>query len=152
MLATEQEAAQVAAELSDRYEEIDLMYSISEILGHTIRLEDAAHRILVEVSTVVRAGRATLLALDEERRVLRLVASRGMDPADVEPLELDDPLSVAARAFREVRIISYDPTDLAAKNPGSPRGSAVQREGVPVGPGRVRRAPATRRGRSASST
>jgi hypothetical protein len=122
VLATEQEAAQVAAELSDRYEEIDLMYSISEILGHTIRLEDAAQRILAEVSGVVRAGRATLLALDEERRVLRLIASQGMDPKDVEPLELDDPLSVAARVFREARIISYDPTDVKAHNPGSPEG------------------------------
>ena len=122
VLANEQETAQVAAELSDRYEEIDLMYSISEILGHTIRLEDAAQRILVEVSTVVRAGRATLLALDEERKVLRLIASRGMDPGDVEPLELDDPLSVAARVFREGKIISYDPTDVGAENPGSPEG------------------------------
>ena len=122
VLASEHEAAQVAAELSDRYEEIDLMYSISEILGHTTRLEDAAQRILVEVSTVVRAGRATLLALDEERRVLRLIASRGMDPGDVEPIELDDQLSVAARAFNEGKIISYDPTDLAAANPGSPTG------------------------------
>jgi len=122
VLASEHEAAQVAAELSDRYEEIDLMYSISDILGHTIRLEDAAQRILVEVSTVVRAGRATLLALDEERRVLRLIAARGMDPKDVEPIELDDPLSVAARVVRDGRIISYDPTDLAAANPGSPAG------------------------------
>jgi phosphoserine phosphatase RsbU/P len=122
VLATEHEAAQVAAELSDRYEEIDLMYSISDILGHTIRLEDAAQRILVEVSTVVRAGRATLLALDEERRVLRLIAARGMDPGDVEPIELDDQLSVAARVFRDGKIISYDPTDLAATSPGSPEG------------------------------
>lgn len=122
VLATELETAQVAAELSDRYEEIDLMYSISDILGHTIRLEDAAQRILVEVSTVVRAGRATLLALDEDRRVLRLIAARGMDADDVEPIELDDQLSVAARVFREGKIISYDPTDLAAKNPGSPEG------------------------------
>jgi sigma-B regulation protein RsbU (phosphoserine phosphatase) len=45
-----------------------------------------------------------------------------MDPADVEPLELDDPLSVAARVFREGRIISYDPTDPKATNPGSPEG------------------------------
>ena len=39
VLATEHEAAQVAAELSERYEEIDLIYTISEILGHTIRLD-----------------------------------------------------------------------------------------------------------------
>src|SRR5438132_841382 len=118
VLATEREAAQVAAELSERYEEIDLIYTISEILGHTIRLDEAAQRIVTEVSTVVRAGRATLLVLDEERRVLRLVAARGMDAHEVEPIELDDSCSVAARVFREGRIIGYDPTDPAAENPG----------------------------------
>ena len=45
--------------------------------------------------------------------MLRLIASRGMDPGDVEPIELDDQLSVAARVFNEGKIISYDPTDLA---------------------------------------
>ena len=124
LLATERETAQVAAELSERYEEIDLLYTISEILGHTIRLEEAAERIVAEVSTVVRARRATLLVLDEERRCLRLVASRGMDAGDVGPIELDDPCSVAARAFREGRIIGYDPGD--ASNPGCPEGRSYR--------------------------
>src|SRR5437879_7034191 len=39
-----------------------------------------------------------------------------------DPIELDDPYSVAARAFREGRIVSYDPTDPAAANPGRPEG------------------------------
>src|SRR5207245_10687006 len=109
VLAAERDAAQVAAELSERYEEIDLIYTISEILGHTIRLDEAARRILTEVSNVVRARRATLLVHDEERNVLRIAAARGMDPAEAVPIEIDDPGSVAARAFREMRIISYDP-------------------------------------------
>src|SRR5437879_13688425 len=45
-----------------------------------------------------------------------------MDPKAVDPIELDDPYSVAARAFRDGRIISYDPTDPAAANPGRPEG------------------------------
>jgi len=110
VLAAERETAQVAAELSERYEEIDLIYTISEILGHTIRLDEAARRILTEVSNVVRARRATLLVHDEERNVLRIAAARGMDPAEAVPIEIDDPGSVAARAFREMRIISYDPS------------------------------------------
>ncbi len=122
VIVGEREALQLATELSERYEEIDLIYTISEILGHTIRLEEAGERIVTEVSTVVRAQRATLLVLDEERRVLRLIASRGMDPKDVGPIELDDQCSVAARVFREGRIISYDPTDAAAENPGCPDG------------------------------
>src|SRR2546422_8978397 len=87
VLAAERDAAQVAAELSERYEEIDLIYTISEILGHTIRLDEAAQRILSEVSTVVRARRATLLVHDPEQRVLRLVAARGMEPKTVDPIE-----------------------------------------------------------------
>src|SRR5438034_11647297 len=79
-------------------------------------------RILREVSTVVGARRATLLVHDAEQQMLRIVAARGMDPEDVEPIEVDDACSVAARVFREMRIVSYDPTDPAAPNPGCPEG------------------------------
>ena len=122
VLSAERDAAQVAAELSERYEEIDLIYTISEILGHTIRLDEAAGRILREVSTVVGARRATLLVHDAEHRILRIVAALGVDFQDVEPIEVDDPCSVAARVFREMRIISYDPTDSKAASPGCPEG------------------------------
>ncbi|HMA42357.1 MAG TPA: GAF domain-containing SpoIIE family protein phosphatase [Gemmatimonadales bacterium] len=115
----EREAGQVAAELSDRYEEIDLVYTISEILGHTIRLDEAARRILQEVATVVGARRASLFVLDLDRHVLRLVASKGMVAQDVDPIELDDPVSVTARAFREMRIQSNDP---AEPEPAAARG------------------------------
>src|SRR2546427_10097570 len=45
-----------------------------------------------------------------------------MDVQDVEPIEVDDACSVAARVFREMRIVSYDPTDPTAPNPGCPEG------------------------------
>jgi len=135
VLSAERDAAQVASELSDRYEEIDLIYTISEILGHTIRLDEAAERILREVSTVVGARRATLLVHDPEAHVLRIVAARGMQPDDLEPIEVDDLCSVAARVFREMRIVSYDPTDPKAVNPGCPEGRNYRGEAflsVPV--------------------
>lgn len=110
LVEAEREAAQVAAELSDRYEEIDLVYTISEILGHTIRLDEAARRILQEVATVVGARRASLFVLDPDRQLLRLVAARGM-LTEVDPIELDDPVSVTARAFREMRIQSNEVAD-----------------------------------------
>src|SRR5439155_671464 len=122
VLAAERDAAQVAAELSERYEEIDLIYTISEILGQTIRLDEAADRILREVAGVVRARRATLLVHDRERGLLRIVAAQGMDVTDLEPIEVDDPCSVSARVFRDMRIVSYDPTDAQAVNPGCPEG------------------------------
>ncbi len=143
VLGAEQETGQVAAELSGRYEEIDLIYTISEILGHTIRLDEAANRILREVSAVVRARRATLLVHDPRANVLRLVAARGVELGEIDPIEVDDPLSIAARVFREMRIISYDPTDQRAQKPANPierqyRGLAFL--SVPVvyaSPGRV---------------
>jgi sigma-B regulation protein RsbU (phosphoserine phosphatase) len=143
VLDAEHETGQVAAELSGRYEEIDLIYTISEILGHTIRLDEAANRILREVSAVVRARRATLLVHDPRANVLRLVAARGVELGDIDPIEVDDPKSVAARVFREMRIISFDPTDKRAQRPEHPidrqyRGEAFL--SVPVvyaSPGRV---------------
>jgi sigma-B regulation protein RsbU (phosphoserine phosphatase) len=143
VMGAEEETDQVAAELSGRYEEIDLIYTISEILGHTIRLDEAANRILREVSAVVRARRATLMVHDPRTNVLRLVAARGVELGEVDPVEVDDPRSIAARVFREMRIISYDPTDQRAQKPTTPaerqyRGQAFL--SVPVvyaSPGRV---------------
>src|SRR2546422_3288031 len=53
VLAAERDAAQVAAELSERYEEIDLIYTISEIRSeeHTSELQSRLHlvcRLLLE--------------------------------------------------------------------------------------------------------
>ena len=118
VLGAEKEAVQVAAELSERYEEIDLIYTISEILGHTIRLDEAAQRILKEVATVVRARRATLLVHDPQADVLRVVAARGVDFDEADPIEVDDPLSIAARVFRDMKIFSYDPSDPSVGDPG----------------------------------
>src|SRR3989449_5631446 len=69
------------------------IYTISDILGHTIRLDEAAGRILREVSPVVGARRATLLVLDEERRVLRIVAAPGGGAEGGGPIQLGDPHS-----------------------------------------------------------
>ena len=121
ILGAEKETTQVAAELSERYEEIDLIYTISEILGHTIRLDEAAQRIVSEVANVVGARRASLFVYDPERKILRIAAARGMDPAHVEPIEVDEECSVAAQAFRDMRIVSFDPAS-GEKSPGCPDG------------------------------
>ena len=118
LVEAEREANDVATELSGRYEEIDLIYTISEILGHTIRLDEAARRILREVANVVRARRASLFVLDDERRILKLIAAEGMDVGVVDPIEVDDRTSITARAFREMRIVSRDPADPTTPDPG----------------------------------
>ena len=50
------------SELAERYEEINLLYTISEILGRTVSLEEASADILREVSETVGARRATVAA------------------------------------------------------------------------------------------
>ena len=65
MLDAERQRAFVAEELAGRYEEIDLLYAISEILGRTVRLDEAAQIIVREVSAVVGARRASIMVYDE---------------------------------------------------------------------------------------
>ncbi len=135
VLDSEREIVQVATELSGRYEEIDLLYTISEILGHTVRLADAAHNILREVSDVVGARRATLFVHEVASHELRLVAARGVAFDEVEPIDVDDPCSIAARVFREGKIECHDPHDPAAARLGCPTGRNYRGEAflcVPV--------------------
>ena len=117
--AAEREAAEITDELTSRYEEIDLLYAISEILGQTTRLEEAAPTIVRLVAETVGARRASIMVHDEEAGVLRAVAARGFSAEGLEPVPVGDPASVAARVFREERIIVCDPTDPYLPNPGS---------------------------------
>jgi sigma-B regulation protein RsbU (phosphoserine phosphatase) len=122
-LGSEREAGQVAAELATRYEEINLLYTISEILGRTVHLEEAAQRIVREVSEVVGARRASIMVYDEAARVLRVVARRGFQVAEIDPVPVDDECSIAARVFREREAIAYAPSG-PVPNPGCPGGRA----------------------------
>ncbi len=124
LLESERQRAHVAEELAGRYEEIDLLYAISEILGRTVRLEEAAEIIVREVSAVVGARRASIMVYEEASQTLRTVAARGFAADGLVAVEVDDDCSVAARVFREQRIITYDPTnpDSVAPECGDTRG------------------------------
>ncbi|GMR12916.1 MAG: hypothetical protein BMS9Abin29_1111 [Gemmatimonadota bacterium] len=89
-------------ELSERYEEINLLYSISETLGSTLKLEDAAQNILVEVCDVLSAMRGSLWVYDPKGEQLHLRASVGEEEPEG-PLRSDDPTPVSAQVFREGR-------------------------------------------------
>jgi sigma-B regulation protein RsbU (phosphoserine phosphatase) len=90
-------------ELSERYEEINLLYSISETLGSILRLDDAARVILGEVCDVLGARRGSLWVYDPGRDVLHLTASVGEGQATAGPITPDDPDRVTAQVFREGR-------------------------------------------------
>jgi len=89
-------------ELSERYEEINLLYSISETLGSILRLDDAARAILTEVCDVLGARRGALWVFDAAHDLLRLTASVG-DEGLVGPLSTADAKAVTSRVFREGR-------------------------------------------------
>ncbi len=84
------EVEHAANELAERYEEINLLYTISEILGRTVSLEEATKTILSEVSETVGARRASVLVADKSTNMLRAVAALGVDPADVPAISVDD--------------------------------------------------------------
>jgi len=122
VLSAERSSAALSEELTSRYEEIDLLYAISEILGHTLRLEEAAQTIVREVSTVVGARRASIMVFDDATQCLRTVAAKGFSAQGLEPVPVADECSIAARVWRENRIVAFDPTDPMAQNPGCPDG------------------------------
>lgn len=105
------EVEHAANELAERYEEINLLYTTSEILGRTVSLEDAARLILVEISETVGALRAAILAHDRVTGTLQVVAGLGFDPADAPPIAIDDPASLSARVFTTRRSLIVDPGD-----------------------------------------
>ncbi|MBB4635710.1 SpoIIE family protein phosphatase [Longimicrobium terrae] len=104
----DEEMRSFSREIAERYEEITLLYSISEILGSIISLKDAARTILAEVSSILGASRAALWVHDEDARVLRLAAVEGGE-GQTAPIPMDDPCSVTAAVFREDRPVILGP-------------------------------------------
>lgn len=100
LLGVEAEATAAARELTERYEEINLLYSISEILGSVISMRDAADKILAEVADVLGARRASLWLYEPEGRRLNRIGGVG-EGGVTSSIPLDDPASLTARVFRE---------------------------------------------------
>lgn len=95
-----QEVEHAALELAERYEEINLLYTIGEILGRTVTLEEAATTILTEISETVGARHASILVHDPAANVLNVVAAIGLDAKNAPPIRVDDPECVSSRVFR----------------------------------------------------
>lgn len=102
------EVEHAANELAERYEEINLLYTISEILGRTVALEEAARTILIEISETVGARKAAVLVHDATAKTLVPVATLGVPAQDVAALPLDGD-SVSAEVFRTLHPMILDP-------------------------------------------
>ena len=106
----EYEARSAAHELSERYEEINLLYSIAEILASFLSMEQASTRILQEVADVLGARRAALWVLDQDFNCLELKAEVGEEGLEG-PIHVDDTTSVTARVFRERQPVNLEKGD-----------------------------------------
>lgn len=106
-LSYEREARSAARELSERYEEINLLYFISEILGSVLSVPDAAHWILSEVADVLGARRASLWVYHQHDQTLSLAAAVGEEGL-TGPIPVDDPDSATAWVFREKQPLNIE--------------------------------------------
>jgi sigma-B regulation protein RsbU (phosphoserine phosphatase) len=99
-------------ELSERFEEINLLYSISETLGSTLDMDSGAATILAEVRDVMGAKRGSLWVHDPVDGALHVAAEVG-DDGRSGPLSPDDPDTITSMVFREGRSI------IASRQPSS---------------------------------
>jgi phosphoserine phosphatase RsbU/P len=124
LLRGQEESNLLGREIAERYEEITLLYSISEILGSIISLEEAAATILKEVAGTMGVRRAGLWLYESESESLSLVASVGGD-GQQGPIRIDDGSSITASVFRERRAMILEPGEVFPRE-GAEGGQAHQ--------------------------
>jgi phosphoserine phosphatase RsbU/P len=110
LLRQDSEIRFFSGELAERYEEITLLYSISETLGAVLSLEEAAGTILEEVVGTLGSKRAALWLHDAETGLLELVAAVGGD-GQRGPIRVSDHLSVTAKVFRDRAPMILEPEE-----------------------------------------
>jgi len=87
-------------ELAERYEEISLLYAISELLGSGASVESVAFTVLRELAQTVGAPRGALMLHDVARDVLVPAALLGIAPDETTIVSVNDDWLLAVRAFR----------------------------------------------------
>lgn len=97
-LANERDGA--ARELVGRYEEINLLYAIGELLGGTTSVESVAETLLRELAITVGAARAVFLRTHRSQAMLTAIATMGLESGTYPDISLDSATHIAARAFR----------------------------------------------------
>lgn len=117
VVSHERASRAAAQELAGRYEEINLLYSISEILGSVVSLEKAAKLILTEVADVLQARRASLWLHNAEAGELYLAAGVGASGL-AGPIAVDCPDSLIARVFRERQTLNLERGGLLPREDG----------------------------------
>ena len=127
------EVEHAANELAERYEEINLLYTISEILGRTVSLEEAAKTILTRCRETVGARRASILvARSRDRHAARRRRARRRRAPTCRRSRVDDPCSVSARVFRTQHPMLAEGDEMLCGRGGelSPRRDALRADHV----------------------
>lgn len=119
------EVEHAANELAERYEEINLLYTISEILGRTVSLGEATSRILTEISETVGARKAVVLVHDATNGTLNTVAALGVNRESVGSIPSNDENSVSAKVFRTCHPLIVEPDQMLWDGEGSFRRGAM---------------------------
>ena len=120
-LRSARELEHATAELAERYEEINLLYAINEILGRTVALDEAARIILHELSDTVGATRGALLVHDAANDQLVPVAAMGTE-RELAPIPMTDSAAIAVRVFT-----THQPMIAGRDRPGSDTEAPVRR-------------------------
>ncbi len=115
------EAELATHQLIESWEEINLLYSISEILGRTVKLDDAAATILHEICETVGAGLGAIYVHDDERGGLVPVATLGVE-GELPGVGVGDERSIVAQVFRD-----RHPLIAGEAHAGAKREAAVRR-------------------------
>jgi len=109
-----QEVRLASQALAESWEEINLLYSIGEILGRTVQLEDAAGTILTEIAETVGADLGAIYLHDANRGLLAPIAARGAAPKDLDAIPVDDEVTAAANVFRDAQPRRFGPSAVPA--------------------------------------
>ena len=105
-LARERDGA--AQELVERYEEINLLYAISELLGGTTSVESVADTLLRELAITVGATRAVFLSAHRTPSMLTPIATMGLAGTSYPTVALDAFGHIAVRAYRTASACTED--------------------------------------------
>lgn len=122
-LARERDGA--TRELAERYEEISLLYTISELLGSSTSVDAVAGTLLRELAVTIGAPRAAFLIWNAERRLLEPVGTLGIVGTKYPAVAIADEDHIAARAFRAAQTLVDDATTASTSEPVLSTGGGV---------------------------
>jgi sigma-B regulation protein RsbU (phosphoserine phosphatase) len=112
-------------ELAERYEEISLLYTISELLGSDASVDAVAGTLLRELAITVGAPRAAFLIWNSEQRVLEPIATLGIVGTPYPTVSPHDASHIGARVFRAAQTLVDDAMTAATSEPMLSMGGGV---------------------------